>query len=183
MKKLFVLLAFISMTDAVCANPMFADGTENSIGLYIAQGTGSGSLFKLINPGLWDFSPMTSGMIQYSQPMEIFRLPSRMNLNYVQNIAYNSQKGLSFMAIGVSWDIALINWRGFYAGIGVGPYMRDSRDRYVESRLVFGEKVFIGKNIADQWRIEIFTHHFSNGDFTEKNRGFNYTGIGINYSF
>ena len=61
--------------------------------------------------------------------------------------------------------------------------MRDSGDKYVESRLVFGEKVFIGKNIGDRWRAELFTLHFSNGDFTELNSGFNYLGLGVHYNF
>ncbi len=164
-------------------NPMFGAGTRNSVAIYAAQGTGSGTLFKLVDPVLWEFEAMTSFNFQYSQPMEIFRLPARMNLNLVQNFGYGNDKGLSFFAIGVSWDIALVNWNGFYVGIGVGPYMRDSRDHYVESRLVFGERFFIGKNISDRWRTELFTQHYSNGDFTETNHGFNFTGIAINYSF
>lgn len=178
----FALLAFLP-SFAMASNPMFAENAENSIALYIGQGTGSGTLFKLVDPILWDFESMTNLMLQYSQPMNIFRLPSRMNFNIVQNFGYHNTEGLSFTAIGVSWDIALLNWRGFYLGLGVGPYMRDSKDRYVESRLVFGEKFFIGKNISDKWRAEIFTLHFSNGDFTETNHGFNFAGIAVNYSF
>lgn len=167
----------------MASNPMFAENTENSIALYIGQGTGSGTLFKLVDPILWSFESMTNLMLQYSQPMDIFRLPSRMNFNIVQNFGYHNTEGLSFTAIGVSWDVAIINWRGFYVGFGVGPYMRDSKDRYVESRLVFGEKFFIGKNISDNWRAEIFTLHFSNGDFTETNHGFNFAGLAVSYSF
>lgn len=164
-------------------NPMFGADTRNSVAIYASQGTGSGTLFKLVDPVLWEFEAMTSFIFQYSQPMEIFRLPARMNLNLVQNFGYGDDKGLSFFAVGVSWDIALVNWNGFYVGIGVGPYMRDSRDRYVESRLVFGERFFIGKNISENWRVEWFTQHYSNGDFTETNHGFNFTGLAINYSF
>lgn len=162
---------------------MFGVNTQDSVGIYTAQGTGPGTLFKLIQPGLWDINPMTLIMAQYSQPMEIMRLDSRMNINMVQNIGYNSSKGLSFVALGVSWDVALLKWHGWYFGGGIGPYMRDSHDRYVSSRLVFGEKVFIGKNITNNIRTELFTLHFSNGDFTETNRGFNYVGLGVNYSF
>ena len=61
--------------------------------------------------------------------------------------------------------------------------MRDSGDKYVSSRLVFGERVFVGKRISDNLATELFTLHFSNGDFTEPNRGFNFVGIAINYSF
>ncbi len=184
MKKLFTLFSvFICSSAFAAGNPMFAENTDNSISLHFAQGTGSGTLLKLVDPFLWEIEPMTMLMAQYSQPMEIFRLPSRMNLSYVQNFAYHHTHGLSFMAIGISWDVAIINWHGFYFGIGIGPYMRDSKDEYVESRLVFGEKVFLGKNISDRWRAELFTQHFSNGDFTEINHGFNYTGLAINYSF
>ena len=185
MKKFVLLSCFISLTlpQVVHANVMFGDNTRNSIELHIAQGTGPGTLFKLIQPGLWDIRPMTLVMAQYSQPMEIMRLPARMNVNFVQNFGYHSSQGLSFFAAGVSWDVALLQWCGWYLGGGIGPYMRDSRDRYVSSRLVFGEKVFIGKTITNNWRGEIFTLHFSNGDFTEVNRGFNYVGLGINYSF
>ncbi len=184
MKKIFLILLSISCSQMAFANnPMFGTDTQNSMTLYAGQGTGSGSLFKLVDPFLWDFEPMTVFMLQYSQPTEVFRLPSRINLSFVQNFGYHRDHGLSFMAVGISWDIAVINWNGFYLGAGIGPYMRDSRDRYVESRLVFGEKFFIGKNITDRWRAELFTLHFSNGDFTEINHGFNYTGLAINYSF
>lgn len=189
MKKLFPILTILcalpitAIADDVRPNPMFADGTQNSLSLYIGQGTGSGTLFKLVQPGLWEFSSQTVFMAQYSQPMKIFRLPSRMNLNVVSNQGYRSNDGLSFFAMGISWDVALLNWRGFYLGVGIGPYMRDKRDDCVESRLVFGEKFFIGKNITDRWRMELFTLHFSNGNFTDKNDGFNYAGLAVNYSF
>lgn len=164
-------------------NPMFGNDDKNAIAIYAAQGTGAGTLFKLVDPFLWDFEPMTMAMLQYSQPISIFRLPARMNLNIVQNFGYGDDHGLSFFAVGVTWDVVLAYWRGFYIGVGLGPYMRDSRDRYVNSRLVFGERVFLGKNIGDAWRIELFTQHFSNGDFTETNRGFNFTGLAVSYSF
>lgn len=178
-----LLLGAISINAAYATNPMFGNGDINSIALYASQGTGSGTLFKLIDPVLWDFSPMTNIMLQYSQPMTIFRLPARMNFNLVQNFGYASNRGLSFFAAGISWDVALLNWHGWYLGLGIGPYMRDTRDRWVDSRLVFGEKFFVGKNISDNWRVEWFTLHFSNGNFTEQNAGFNYTGLSVSYSF
>lgn len=176
---LFVLLAPLTAT----ANPMFANGTQNSIGIYLAQGTGQGDLGHLVFPWDWRIGPMTMLMAQYSQPIEILRLPSRVNIDVLQNIAYNSADGTSFGAVGISWDVVLFELCGWYAGIGIGPYMRDSGDRYVASRLVFGERVFIGKNIGERVRAELFSQHFSNGDFTDVNHGFNFLGIGVNFSF
>ena len=183
MRKIYTVLPLALLTIGANANPMFAPNAKNSVTLYVAQGTDKGTLFKLVNPLLWDISPMTMVMAQYSQPSEIFRLPARINFNIVQNIAYESCHGLSFFGGGISWDIALVNWNGFYIGGGIGPYYRDNRDRWVASRLFFGEKFFIGKNIGKKWRGELFTLHFSNGDFTKPNYGFNFFGLGVNYSF
>ncbi len=149
----------------------------------MAQSTGHGDLGHLALPWEWKINPMTLIMMQYSQPIQIFRLPSRINFNLVQNFAYGANDGNSFGAIGISWDIVLAQICGWYFGIGAGPYMRDSGDEYVASRLVFGERVFIGKNLSNRIRAELFTQHFSNGDFTKTNHGFNFLGMAINYSF
>ncbi|MBR5904688.1 MAG: acyloxyacyl hydrolase [Alphaproteobacteria bacterium] len=172
-----------------CFSPAFADynvmfGNKiNSLTLYTAQSVGSGSLLHLIQPGLWDFMPQTLLIAQYSQPIKFFRLDSRLNLSAVQNIAYNSNQGLSFFGMGISIDTALLQYQGFYAGIGIGPYMRNNNDKWVSSKLVFGEKVFLGKNISDNWHLEFYTIHFSNGDFTPVNKGFNFFGFGAGYRF
>ncbi len=181
MKK-FMLVFLIFPVNAI-ANPMFAKDTRNTVGLYIGQSTAQGDLGHLLFPWDWDISPTTIAMIQYSQPVNILRLPGRINVSMLQNFAYDSDDGASFGAVGISWDVVLGSYCGWYLGAGIGPFMRDSGDKYVESRLVFGERVFIGKNINDRWQAELFTLHFSNGDFTELNRGFNFVGLGFNYSF
>ena len=183
MKKIFVSLTAILATCTVSANPMFGNGHENSIAIFAGPGTGAGSLLKLVDPIEWEFSPMTTIGVTYSQPMSIFKIPARMNATVIQNIAYHSAKGLSFFGMGLSWDIAFLDCNGWYVGAGLGPYYRDNHDRWVSSRLVFGEKFFIGKNITDDLRVEFFTLHFSNGDLTETNRGFNFTGLAVGYSF
>lgn len=179
----FIFLITIPAIAVARDNPMFGQGTENSFSFYTAQGTGSGTLFKIIAPNLWEINRMTIGMLQYSQPTTVFRLPGRQSLHLVQNVAYGSETGLSFGAIGISWDAALLDWDGYYTGLGIGPYMRDSRDRWVESRLVAGIKFFIGKRISNRWNIEFFTLHFSNGNLTNKNEGFNFAGFSVGYSF
>ncbi len=171
------------MTAMSAPNPMFGNDRQNSFTFYVAQGTGAGTLAKMVAPWMWEFEPMTAFMLQYSQPLTIFRLPARQSLNLVQNIGYESDDGFDFVALGISWDVSLFDWRGFYIGFGLGPYMRDTADWRVDSRLVFGEKFFIGYTMSDRWRAEWFTLHFSTGDFSEANEGFNYTGLGFSYSF
>ena len=183
MKKVALfLLTTLTMPAMADSNVFFGDKI-NAITIYGAQGTGSGTLLKLIQPGIWDFVPQTLLMAQYSQPMKFFRLDSRLNLNLGQNIAHSSSHGLSFAGIGISIDSALFQYHDWYFGIGIGPFMRNKMDRWVESRLLFQEKVFVGKNFATNWHVELFTVHFSNGNFTEKNLGFNFFGAGIGYKF
>ena len=85
----YFLPCFIAAIIPLCAsasyNPMFGDNHKNSVSVHLGQGTGPGSLFKLVNPGQWDFMPQTMIMAQYSQPMTLFRLPARQNFNVVQN--------------------------------------------------------------------------------------------------
>ncbi len=185
MKRAAFLIFILLVPGAAVAhtNPMFGKSDQNSLTLYAAQGTGPGTLFKLVAPWMWDFEPMTLWMIQYSQPLTIFRLPARMSLHFASNIGYESDDSLSFSALGISWDVSLFDWRGFYIGLGLGPYMRDRGDDRIDSRLVFGEKFFIGYALSDSWRMEVFTLHFSTGDFSDQNNGFNYTGLSIGYSF
>ena len=184
LKILPVILIALCVTPAIAEqNPKFGPGHENSAMLYAGQSTGSHNLVKLVWPFAWDIYPQTLLIFTYSQPTEIMRLPSRMNISLVQNIAYESSHGLSFIGAGLSWDVSLFEWRGFYFGVGIGPYYRDNQDRWVSSRFMFGEKVFIGKNINSNWRGELFTQHFSNGDITDINYGFNFFGLVINYSF
>ena len=184
MKKILIsLCALYIVCPAIADNNVMFGDKINSMTLYAAQSTGSGSLLKLVWPGIWDFYPQTFVMLQYAQPIKFFRLDSRLNLNIGQNFAYKSSRGLSFMGIGISVDTAILQYNGWYMGIGIGPFMRNRMDRWVESRLVFGEKFFIGKNISDNWQFEIFTIHFSNGNFTPRNEGFNFAGISIGYRF
>lgn len=185
MKKLLPLVLITSLSAPAIAgeNLMFGTNDKNSVSIYVAQSTGTHNIDKLVWPFKWEISPQTFIMATYAQPVEIFRLPGRINLNFMQNIAYESSNGLSFIGTGVSWDVSLLQSYGFYLGVGIGPYYRDNRDRWVSSRLFFGEKVFIGKRFSDHWRGELSTIHFSNGDFTEVNSGFNFVGFSINYSF
>ena len=96
MKKIITVLSLCAILSPAVAdtNVLFGDKI-NSIMLYGAQGTGSGSLLKLVQPGIWEFNPQTLIMAQYSQPMKFFRLDSRLNLNVGQNFAYKSSHGFT----------------------------------------------------------------------------------------
>ena len=88
----YFLPCFIAAIIPLCAsasyNPMFGDNHKNSVSVHLGQGTGPGSLFKLVNPGQWDFMPQTMIMAQYSQPMTLFRLPAREMLFHFHGAAF-----------------------------------------------------------------------------------------------
>ena len=122
-KFLIITMAVMAQTPVFAAhNPMFGDSDSNSITINIAQSTGSHNIRKLVWFPDWEISPQTLVMVSYAQPMQILRMPSRMNISVVQNIAYESSKKLSYIGVGASWDIALLQYRGFYFGVGIGPY-------------------------------------------------------------
>ncbi len=85
MKKIFITIFTLLCCATTNAddNVLFDNADENSLSLYVAQSTGSGSLLHLFYPGEWDIVPMTTVMVEYAQPMKIFRLPARMNLNLI----------------------------------------------------------------------------------------------------
>ena len=108
MKKIGFIFCLSSLLSPAFAETNVMFGKKiNSLTVHAAQSTSSGTLFKLFNPGYWDFSPQTFIMAQYSQPITFFRLDSRLNLNLAQNFGYNSSKGLSFGAIGISAGMPL----------------------------------------------------------------------------
>ncbi|EMZ39966.1 hypothetical protein C826_00792 [Helicobacter bilis WiWa] len=101
-----------------------------------------------------------------------------------------SEKALNQLIFGVSQDIVLsIPRTNLYAGVGIGIYIRTLLDSRMNSAFTFGEKVFIGYNytVANKGgggiSCEIFVKHYSNGDLTPLNKGFNFFGASVGYSF
>jgi len=174
MKKIsvFIFITAVPTMSLAAQNPMFGINHEDSFAIYAGQ--------SIRGDGI-DSSTML--MLQYSQPATFLRLPVRTNVQVLQNIDYGSDSNLSFTALGISWDASFFDWQGIYVGAGIGPYIRSTTDDRVDSRFVFGEKVFIGANLSDRWRAEIFAMHFSNGDLTPVNLGFNFAGLSLGYSF
>lgn len=163
--KLLFLGLFIAVTPSVFAyeiNPMFGD-FNNQIGIYGGYAVGATAPERFNGYGL----------VQYSQPMSIFRLPGRRNIHagYV-----NSRSDPWYMA-GGSLDVALVSSNRTWFGVGVGVNYRNTDTAGMNSRLIFGERVFIGYRLADNFNLEIYAQHYSNGDLSEKNKGYNFIGF------
>lgn len=176
MRKILILPVILSMSfNAFAAE---SDGDINNIFFGDKQNQISasvGSSFGSMSPEL------DSGflMLQYSQPTQIFRLDGRWNLN--ASMVANPDN-VWFMG-GVSFDVALLSWRDLYFGAGIGAYIRTDRTERLDSRFTFGERAFIGYKLTDTVNIEFFVHHFSNGDITDKNLGYNFFGVSASWNF
>lgn len=80
-------------------------------------------------------------------------------------------------------DAILLYWNKFYLGAGIGAFMRTHQTERLSSRFTFGERAFIGYKITDSVGAELYAQHFSNGDLTDKNFGYNFAGLGLLYKF
>jgi len=169
------------------ANPFFGN-TKNQIGLYVGQGTGGTHLLNLIWPLKWEYEPFNFFMLEYSRPFEFFTLHGRQNIHLGTTLGWGRHDGedwrnYGWPMIGLSWDVAVVNWRGFYLGSGIGPFYKSGMDARMDSRFMFGIKVFAGYRLSDRFSAEVFTQHFSNGDLTPINRSYNFAGLGLLANF
>ena len=172
MKKLIVIFMAISVYSGAALatdNNILFNEYKNQIGLHGGYGIGN------MNPepanGLL--------MLHYSQPIQFFRLDARQNLH----LGYIFSESDPWYFGGMSFDAALLSWNKFYIGAGIGAYIRNASTQRLDSRFTFGEKVFIGYQITKKFSTELFVQHYSNGDLTDKNLGYNFAGLSFNMNF
>ncbi len=95
------------------------------------------------------FSRLSALGLHYGQPNTFFGLPARMVLELEGFVGSGGEKSLNQLIFGVSQDIVLsIPHTNFYAGVGIGIYIRTLLDSRMNSAFTFGEKVFVGYNYA-----------------------------------
>ena len=128
----------------------------------------------------------------YSQPNRFFRIHGRLNVEvggffgFGRGFGEVSLSALNLAFAGVSEDILLpllVGQNGnLYAGVGIGAYIKSKGESRVDSNFTFGERVFVGY-LWENFSIEIFVKHFSNGTLSLPNNGHNFFGITSGYVF
>lgn len=164
---------------AAASNPFFGDN-KNQIGITYGRSTGpGGSLLSSLTFTLGqenhaeDFNYF---MLQYSQPTTFFRLPAR--LNGTVGITFGNVPDAPSQGIaGISEDVAILHWRGFYYGYGLGGAIQGRVTKRENSQFVFSAKSFLGYRITDAWSVEIVGIHYSNAGLNSPNRGYNFIGL------
>jgi hypothetical protein len=153
---------------------------ENQLSIYVGQE------FTGINGKNPRIEQLCGFHIVYSQPNTFFRLQGRQNFEGLCFFAYNNKyRKYNRFTAGLSQDIIIpvyIYNCNFFCGLGTGIFISDIGTEKISSRFMFGQKAFVGIKFGTEI-IELFVRHFSNGDLTSKNEGYNFFGIAIVHNF
>lgn len=184
-RKLFLLMILTVSGSALADNNIFL-GKDNKYQISISGG-------KSIRDGSTE--NLYTAFISYSEPGRFFRLQAKNNLEFGgfkglgSDNCSSKYKGVSCqqydqLILGISKDVALLHFSGFYSGVGLGAYIKSKSrdDTRVNSGFLFGERVFLGWNF-NSFNTEVFIRHFSNGTLTDRNHGYNFVGAAFSYNF
>lgn len=146
----------------------YFSGQQNQ--LQIAAGVSSRS------DGFEDFYSFN---VQYSQPNRFFRLPGRINAEVGAGFGEDDYKQ---RIAGLSQDLLYSFNDRFYAGVGLGGYIKSKQTDRIESKYTFGERAFVGYSM-EQGAVELYIRHYSNGSVTTGNAGQNFVGLAYSWHF
>jgi len=188
MKKLaLVLLITVISTSSVFAGASrntFTGYSSNQIAFNFGQGIDSG----FILPPPLKPVPFYLLHLQYSQPTTFFGLPARQSINVAQTVGFGEKYGWNWdkytiPMIFLSGDVRLSEYKDFYVAAGAGIGMQAQQNERLGAKLIFQFKLTGGYHINDKWGLEIFMHHFSNGNTAEENFSYAFYGLGVTYNF
>lgn len=188
MKRFLFILAAMIITagPAVAANGRntFTEHYKNQISFNFGQGINSG----FILPPPTQFVPFNLLSLQYSQPTTFFGVPARQSLNVNQTLGYGDKYGwhwrdYTIPMVMLSGDVRLSEYKNFYVAAGAGVGMQAQQNERLGAKLLFQFKVIAGFHIDDKWGVEMFMHHFSNGNTALENYSYAFYGLGVTYNF
>ncbi len=183
-------IAFFALTILTCTaaradfNP-FMGYNENQIAINIGQGVNGGFLI----PPPSQFVPFYMlPNIQYSQPTTFFKMPARQSLNFGQTVGMGRAYGWDWthFSIPIAWvsgDVAVLCGENWYFGPGVGVGFQAQQNDRLGAKLLFQFKISGGYRFNDNWGMEIFVQHFSNGNTADENNSYGFYGLGMTFSF
>ena len=188
MKHLFLILPalFILVIPSFAADGRntFTGTYKNQIGFNFGQGVNSGFIIPPPN----QFVPFNLLSIQYSQPTTFFGLPARQSINVNQTLGFGDKYGwhwrdYTIPMVMLSGDVRLSEYKSVYVASGAGVGMQAQQNERLGAKLLFQFKIIGGWHIDDKWTLEIFMHHFSNGNTAPENYSYAFYGMGLMYNF
>ncbi len=187
MKKLsFLFLTFLYASTAVAEesyNPFF-DQFDRQIAFHTGLGVNNPFLF----PPPSQFVPFSLFHLQYSIPSDFFGFPSRRSANIAMTVGYGDKYGWEWDEYNrpifwLSEDVSIFSYQDFYLGAGFGLGLQGKNSERINSTFVLSSKAFAGYKLSDNYNIEIFVIHFSNGNTSYNNQAYGFYGLGISYNF
>ena len=122
--------------------------------------------------------------VQYSQPNEFFRIHGRRSIELMTAHGIGDFSRYNQPLIfGLAQDVIFHLFGTMYAGINLGIYIKSNSTDRISSKFTFGEKVFLGFGLLENYRLEWYGRHFSNGTLTEQNGGQNFLGLSVIMNF
>ncbi len=180
---MMISCAAVADTEKVQHNPMF--------GLHDAQfnfSTGIGVDSGQIVPPPAKFVPFSLFQFGYSVPNTFFSLPARQSINVAMTVGYAEKYGwdwpeYSIPMIYVAEDFLLAWGEKWYFGSGAGIGMQAEENERFGTKLLFQFKIFGGYQISENYNIEAFAIHMSNGSTDINNHSYAFYGAGFTYNF
>lgn len=187
MRKILYALCGLVMTtnvaQAECVNP-FLNGYENQVAFNFGYGVNHGFLI----PAPSQFVPFNMFHLQYSQNATFFGVAARQSLNIIQTLGHGSKYGWHWDKYTIpiamlSMDVSPLYGDDWYTFIGFGAGFQAQQNERIGSKLIFGFKLGAGYHISECTSVEVFAHHFSNGNTAPENNSYAFYGAGLTYSF
>ncbi len=185
-------IAIVSVIAIFCGVPVFAAATRNTFtGYYknqIAFNFGQGIDSGFLLPPPLKPVPFYLFSLQYSQPTTFFSLPARQSLSVGQTIGFGSKYGwdwdkYTIPMVMLSGDVRLSEYKNLYVAAGAGVGMQAQQNERLGAKLLFQFKIIAGYHLNNNWGLELFMHHFSNGNTAPQNYSYAFYGLGMTYSF
>jgi hypothetical protein len=177
--KLWLFGFFIlgSVCVVTCEAGNYFGEKRNQLSIYVGQE------FSAIYGKSLKTEPLCSVNFVYSQPNTFFRVPGRQNFEILGFFAYDYEyKKYNRLTAGLSQDIIIPVYKCVFFGLGTGIFISQRTTEKVSSRFIFGQKAFVGIKFDDEI-VELVVRHFSNGDLTPQNSGYNFIGIVLAHNF
>lgn len=185
MKKfLFTLIFCLSLIPAHAETNPFFNGYEQQVAFNIGYGVNSGFLL----PPPTQLVPFIMMHAQYSQPTDFFGMYARKSLNIIQTLGHGKKYGWHWDKYTIpiamlSEDVIPFYGDDWYTFIGLGVGMQAQQNERIGSKLLFGFKLGAGYRLSECTAVELFMHHFSNGNTAPENNSYAFYGLGMTYSF
>jgi hypothetical protein len=167
---LFFVLIFVPSIAASEELDYFAS-KQNQVTIYFGQG--------LRNEGP---EPLGIFNFVYSQPDYVFRIKARRNFELLKFFGKDACAKYDCYLAGLSQDITVHIFKNVFVGAGLGFFISNKQTDRVDSKFMFGQKLFIGARFGNEC-VELMCRHFSNGSLTKDNSGYTFVGACVTHNF